>query len=643
MILNGGTMIVLSCTNIVKSFGTVEILKDISFSVNEKERIGLIGRNGAGKTTLFKILCNTLEYDSGNIFLGKDCTLGYLKQSINFNKETTLYDFCLEVFKDIILMEETIRSYEHEISLNSDNPDKLNKIMKSYADLTEVFTNLNGYAYKSEVRGILFGLGFSEDDFSRSITQFSGGQQSRINIAKLLLTKPNILLLDEPTNHLDINAVKWLETYLKSYDGTIILISHDRYFLDQITTKIYEIENCKLIMNPGNYTDFMKFKKERYVSLKKQYEDQQKEIKEQEKLINSFKERGTEKLAKRARSREKRLDMVDRLDNPLVVNERANLKFTTQITSGNDILLVEDLEKSYGNKTIFKNVSFNLFRGEKIGVIGSNGVGKTTLFNALLDSNFKSGGTIKCGHNVFIGHFSQDQLELTDDNELIEELALANPKLTQTELRTLLGSFLFKGDDVFNLIKNLSGGEKSRISLLKLMLSKSNLLLLDEPTNHLDISSKEALEDALNSYDGTIISISHDRYYLNKIATKIFELTESGIVEYLGNYEYYLEKKESLKVLNQSFETKEGLTKTQIRDIRKKEKIQSKERKKAKETFLNLETDIHNTEEQISELEEEMCKEEVYSNPTKSKELSDNIKSLKISLEKKYELWEQHM
>lgn len=636
-------MIVLSCTNVNKSFGTTEILKDISFSVNAGERIGLIGRNGAGKTTLFKILCGNLEYDHGNVFTSKDSTLGYLKQSTSYSEEITLYDFCLEVFEDLIEMEEKLRYYELEIAAHAEKEEVLEHAMKSYSELTDTFNDLNGYAYKSEVRGILFGLGFEESDFDRPITQFSGGQQSRISIAKLLLTKPSILLLDEPTNHLDINAVKWLESYLKNYNGTIILISHDRYFLDQVTTKIYEIESCSLLMNPGNYSDFIRFKKERYHSLKKQFEEQQKAIKEQEQLIARFKERGTEKLAKRARSREKRLDMFEKLDNPLLVNDKARLQFSTQLSSGNDVLFVEDLEKSFGDQLIFKNISFSVFKGEKIGIIGKNGVGKTTLFKCIMNEDFKTGGSIKFGHNVVQGYYSQDQLELTEKNNLVDELSLANPKLTQTELRTLLGSFLFRGDDVFKIVENLSGGEKSRLALLKLMLSKSNFLLLDEPTNHLDITSKEALEDALTNYDGTVISISHDRYYLNKTATKIIELTPDGAVEYLGNYDYYVEKKELLNELNQPFNEKEAMTKTQIRDQRKKEKELSKEKNKIKEDFANLEKEISELENEISQIEEQMCQEEVYSNPEMSKELSDKIKCLKIKLEEKYEKWEEEV
>lgn len=632
-------MVILSCTDLDKSFGTTPILKNLSFSVNSGEKIGLIGKNGAGKSTLFKILTGELDYDTGHIYHHKDATLGYLKQNISYTEEVTLYDFCLEEFKEVIELEEQLRHYENEISRLADQPLQLEKTMNTYAELTDEFNDINGYAYKSEVRGVLFGLGFSESDFDRSIHHFSGGQQSRISIAKLLLKSPNILLLDEPTNHLDIEAVKWLEGYLRNYNGTIILISHDRYFLDQVVNKVYEINNHNLLSNPGNYSDFVAFKKVHYQALMKQYENQQKHIKEQELLISKFKERGTEKLAKRARSREKRLEMVDELERPVDHIEKAKLSFSPQINSGTDVLFIQSLKKEFGDNLIFQDVEFNIYKGEKIGLIGRNGVGKTTLFKTILDDSFKTDGEITYGHNVHIGYFSQDQIEFTPDNNLVEEISDINPLLTETTIRTLLGSFLFKGDDVFKKMENLSGGEKSRMSLLKLMLSKSNLLLLDEPTNHLDIISKEALEDALESYDGTILSISHDRYYLNKISSKIIELTPEGVTEYLGNYDYYQSKKEMQNSLDQPFES-ETLTKTQIRDQRKKEKEEQKKVKLQKEAFKSLEERIHFLEEKIESIEALMCEESVYSDPEKSKTLHNEMNTLKIELETKYEEWE---
>ncbi len=632
-------MVILSCTDLDKSYGTIPILKNISFSVNAGDKIGLIGKNGAGKSTLFKILTGDLEYDLGHIYHHKDASLGYLKQNISYEDKVTLYDFCLEEFKDVIELEQQLRHYENEISRHAEEPDKLESIMNVYSQLTDEFNDINGYAYKSEVRGVLFGLGFSESDFSRSIHQFSGGQQSRISIAKLLLKSPNILLLDEPTNHLDIEAVRWLEGYLKNYPGTIILISHDRYFLDQVVTKMFEINNHQLLSNPGNYSEFVRFKKVHYQALMKQFENQQKHIKEQETLISKFKERGTEKLAKRAKSREKRLDMIEELERPIDLEERAKLSFSPQINSGTDVLFVESLKKQFGETVIFQNVDFNIYKGEKIGLIGRNGVGKTTLFKTILDDSFKTDGDITYGHNVHIGYFSQDQMEYTPDNNLIQEISDANPLLTETTIRTLLGSFLFKGDDVFKRMENLSGGEKSRMSLLKLMLSKANLLLLDEPTNHLDIISKEALENALESYDGTILSISHDRYYLNKISTKIIELTPEGANEYLGNYDYYQSKKELQSSLDQPFE-EEKLTKTQIRDSRKKEKEEQRQIKIQKQAFELLEKSIHELEEKIEANEALMCEESVYSDPVKSKALHNERNTLKIELEQKYEEWE---
>jgi ATP-binding cassette subfamily F protein 3 len=635
-------MIVLSCSNLYKSFATIPILENISFSLNHQQKVGLIGRNGSGKTTLFKILTGELEYDQGNIFHHKDSTLGYLKQADYYGVDVSLYDFCLEVFHDVIAMEKQLRVYEHAIAEAADSADELQDLMKAYSRLTEAFNSINGYAYQSEVRGILFGLGFKEDDFSRPIHQFSGGQQSRISIAKLLLKKPEILLLDEPTNHLDMEAVRWLEGFLKNYPGALILISHDRYFLDQVVDHVIEIENHNLLQNPGNYSDFLKFKETYELSQARAFEQQQKYIKSQESLIQKFKERGTEKLAKRARSREKRLSHFESMDDPYVKREKAKLAFSPKAPSGTDVLFVEDLKKDFDEQIIFENISFNVYKGEKIGIIGRNGVGKTTLFKIILDETYKSGGQITYGHNVNVGYYRQDQDDLNIDLNMIEVISEDNPKMTETEIRTRLGAFLFKGEDVFKPVSALSGGEKSRLSLLKLMLSKANVLLLDEPTNHLDILSKEALEDALMSYEGTMIVISHDRYFLNKVTKRIIELTPTEANDYIGNYDAYLEKKMTLEALEVPFESS-GVTKTQIRDQRKKEKEKLKEIQNEKKAFQALEDKIHFLEGEVERLEHELCLESVYSDPEQVKALTFEINQIKIDLESLYETWENYI
>lgn len=635
-------MIVLSCSNLYKAYGTTPILEDISFSLNHNQKVGLIGQNGTGKTTLFKILTKSLDYDKGHLFHHKDYQLGYLKQTVAFESSTNLYDYCLEVFKDVIEMETQLRTYEHKISEASKQPKLLEQLMHDYSHLTETFNNINGYAYKSEVRGVLFGLGFKEEDFQRPIQSFSGGQQSRISIAKLLLKKPEILLLDEPTNHLDMGSVKWLEGFLKNYPGALILISHDRYFLDQVIDHVIEIENHRILQNPGNYTAYVAYKKVYESSQLKAYEQQQKYLKSQEDLIKSFKERGTEKLAKRARSREKRLSHVEVMDDPYLNREKARLSFVPQSPSGNDVIFIEDLSKTFDSEAIFKNVTFNIYKSEKIGIIGRNGVGKTTLFNIILDEHFKTEGKITYGHNVHVGYYSQNQNDLNTDLNMIEVISEENPKMTETEIRTRLGAFLFKGEDVFKPVSTLSGGEKSRLSLLKLMLSKSNLLLLDEPTNHLDIISKEALEEALLNYEGTLIVISHDRYFLNKITNRIIELTPEGTDDYIGNYDAYLEKKARLEALETPFEV-ETITKTQLKDQRKKEKEKQKEIQQQKKNFESLEEDIHTLEESIVEIEEQLCLESVYTDPEKSKSLTFQLNQIKIDLERLYETWEEHI
>lgn len=638
-------MISISCTDITKYYGIDLILENISFTVSSGDKIGLIGKNGAGKTTLFNILAGELSYDTGNIFYGKDVSIGYLKQHHELDSELTLFDYCYQVFDEITALEQQIRALEHEIATVSvehgDIPDHLSD---NYHTLTQTFEIQDGYAIKSQVQGVLKGLGFTEDAFDRKVNTLSGGQKSRLNIARLLLTKPDILFLDEPTNHLDINAIIWLEGYLKNYNGTIILVSHDRYFLDQVTNKIIEIENHGILEHKGSYSDFMNFKRLRRETLEREYEKQQKAIDKQEEIIRRFKGHGTEKLAKRARSREKALEKVERVDKPTVDTRRAKIKFTSKQKSGSEVLMVKNLSKAFDDKRIFKNVDLSVYANDIVGLIGPNGVGKSTILKILTEQMPANSGTIKIGHNVILGYYDQDQSNLTEKNTLFDEISDEVPLFNNTEIRTLLGSFLFHGDEVFKEVSSLSGGERGRLSLLKLMLSKANFLLLDEPTNHLDIPSKEALEEALDAFEGTILLVSHDRYFLNKVCSKICHLTEDGITEYLGNYDYYLEKQaNSLAEKEEQKDTSAAKTKTQIKDERKKEKERKAEEKRKKQEFEKIEGDIHTIEHEITQLEADMCDESLYNDHEKVVAITDQLEKLKEQLELLYEKWESYL
>ena len=634
-------MIAISCSNISKSFGVDLILKDISFNINIGDKVGLIGKNGTGKSTLFKILTDQIPYDNGSIYISKSINIGYLKQDLDFDNLKSIYDECLIVFEDLIEMEKEIRSLENKISHSTDHDSReFKSLMNLYSNLLDEFNDKNGYGYKSEIRGVLKGLGFSEEDFEKKISKLSGGQKSRLNIAKLLLQKPNILLLDEPTNHLDIDAINWLEGFLKNYPGTLLIISHDRYFLDQIVGKIFEIENKSIIQFEGSYTKFINYKNNLYNHQMKKYLEQQKEIAKQEELIRRFKQHGTEKLAKRAKSREKSLDKMDVVDKPLLNNNKTRIKLETKIKSGKEVLRVNELSKAFDDTTLFSNLSFNIYRSEKVALIGPNGIGKTTLFKILLNKLGYNSGDIIIGHNVFMGYYDQEQGNLNTNNNLIDEICNADPKISIPEARGLLASFLFTGDDVFKEVENLSGGEKSRLSLLKLMLSQSNFLLLDEPTNHLDLASKEVLEDALLEYDGTIFTISHDRYFLNKIATKVLEISQDDIKEYLGNYDYYVEKKNELENPIDS-KVSHSITKTQLKEERKRKKMEENQRKQEKQSIKKLEEEISKQETRLNELELLMCDESIYANSEKSREIHEEYELIKGKLEELYTEWEE--
>lgn len=637
-------MIVLSCNNLNKSFGIDSILENVNFTVNEYDKIGIIGVNGTGKTTLFKIISGIYGYDSGDIYTSKDCEIGYLEQNTNFHSENTILEEVLEVFKDVIEMEKYLRDLEHKISEESSNTNSttLEKLMNEYSNKLEAFSDMNGYGYKSEAKGVLKGLGFSDEDMDKPISILSGGEKTRVLLGKLLLKKPTLLLLDEPTNHLDSEAIEWLEVFLKQYKGTVILISHDRYFLDQVVNRIFEIHNKKLKTYNGNYSDFIKASAiEKELELKK-FEDQQKDIKKQEESIERLKAFGREKHLKRARSKEKALAKVDVLDKPEAYRKKAKIEFNPSVTSGNDVLQLRDISMGYGERILFKDLNLDIYRGEKVALIGANGIGKSTLFKIIMNEITPLSGDIKFGTNVNVSYFHQEQKTLNLDNTIIDEIWEDNKQLTQTSLRTMLGAFLFEGEEVFKKISTLSGGERARVAILKLILSNANLLLLDEPTNHLDIDSKEVLEEALSSYTGTIFTISHDRYFLNTVVDKVLVLDENGITEYLGNYDYYVEKKKQVQEMN-TVEVIEEKTKTQLKEEKRKEREQREAEKKNRVKRQNIEKEIEETEAKIEEMDVLLCQEEVYSNPEKSRDVSLQKASLEEKLSALYEEWESLM
>ncbi|MDU4861960.1 MAG: ABC-F family ATP-binding cassette domain-containing protein [Terrisporobacter othiniensis] len=635
-------MIVLSCNNLYKSFGIDSILENICFTVNEGDKIGIIGINGTGKTTLMKIISGEYGYDEGDIYTSKDCEIGYLQQNTNFLSNNTILEEVLTVFKPLIDMENYLRELEHKIAEegSKDNSPILEKLMNDYSHVLEDFASKNGYGYKSEAKGVLKGLGFKDDDMDKPINILSGGEKTRVLLGKLLLKKPTLLLLDEPTNHLDSEAIEWLEFFLKQYKGTVMLISHDRYFLDQVVDRVFEIHNKKLKSYNGNYSKFIELSKvEKELELKK-FEDQQKDLKRQEESIERLKAYGREKHLKRARSKEKALDKIDVLDKPEAYRKKAKIQFNPSISSGNDVLHVEDLSMAYDERILFKGVNFDIYRGEKVALIGPNGIGKSTLFKIVMNELTPICGDFKLGTNVNVSYFHQEQKTLNLDNTIIDEIWDSNEKLTQTEIRNMLGSLLFEHEEVFKKISTLSGGERARIAILKLILSKANFLLLDEPTNHLDIDSKEVLEEALENYTGTIFTISHDRYFLNTVVDKILVLGENGITEYLGNYDYYINKKRESEEMSAIVEIEEK-TKTQLKEEKRKEKEQREKEKKNKYKIKNIEQEIEELETKIEELDNLLCQEEVYSNPDKSKEVSQEKITFEDKLSSLYETWEE--
>ena len=535
---------ILSCSNICKSFGENDILKQVSFHIEDHEKAAIVGINGAGKSTLLKVLIGKLAADDGVVTWAKGASIGYLAQHQDLEGAETIYDALLEVKKPVIQMEARIRSLELE--MKSASGDELEAKLSEYSRLNHEFEMADGYSYQSEITGVLKGLGFTEDEFSKPITALSGGQKTRVSLGKLLLTKPDILLLDEPTNHLDMESIAWLETYLRNYSGAVIIVAHDRYFLDRVVTKIIELDMGHCTVFSGNYSAYSDKKAMLRDAAIRAYLNQQQEIRHQEAVIAKLKSFNREKSIKRAESREKMLDKIDRLEKPVQTNDSMDIRLEPDVVSGNDVLTVTDLSKSFDTQTLFTNVDFEIKRGERVAVIGNNGTGKTTLLKIINGIIPADSGQIRLGSKVHIGYYDQEHHVLHMEKTIFDEISDDYPTLTNTEIRNVLAAFLFTGDDVFKQISSLSGGERGRVSLAKLMLSEANFLILDEPTNHLDIASKEILENALNDYTGTVLYVSHDRYFINQTASRILDLVNHTFVNYIGNYDYYLEKKEEL-------------------------------------------------------------------------------------------------
>ncbi|RGY05447.1 ATP-binding cassette domain-containing protein [Blautia obeum] len=635
---------ILSCQGISKSFGEKVILEDASFHIEEREKAALIGNNGAGKTTLLRIIMEEIHADAGQVVLAKDKRIGYLAQYQDVQGHLSVYEELLSTKQYIIDMEERLRAME--VQMKNASGEELDRLMNSYTRLTHEFELENGYAYKSELMGVLNGLGFTEEDFTKQVATLSGGQKTRVALGKLLISKPDILLLDEPTNHLDMESIAWLETYLLNYPGAVFIVSHDRYFLDKVVTKVIEIDAGQVRMYAGNYSAYAEKKAQLRDAQYKAYLNQQREIKHQEAVIVKLKSFNREKSIKRAESREKMLNKIQRIDKPIEVQSQMRLSLEPRVVSGNDVLTVEDLAKSFPQQKLFSNISFQIKRGERVALIGNNGTGKTTMLkilNGLLDAD---AGSFSLGAKVQIGYYDQEHHVLHAEKTIFEEISDTYPTLTETQIRNMLAAFLFTGDDVFKVISSLSGGERGRVSLAKLMLSEANFLILDEPTNHLDIASKEILEEALNSYTGTVLYVSHDRYFINQTATRILDLTNQSVVNYIGDYDYYLEKKEELTekyapTAQEATEEDKEETPSEGKLTWQQQKEEQARKRKQENELKKVEKRIEELETRDKEIDDTLVLPDVCTNVGRCAELSREKDKIQAELEELYEKWEE--
>ncbi len=628
---------VLACQNISKAYGTDEILNNINFHIEAKEKLAIVGINGAGKSTLLKIIMGEEEADDGQVVIGKDITVGYLAQHQDSYYDKTIYEELLSVKQNVIDLQEQIRQLE--LNMKHLEGKELEDALERYSRMNHTFEQQDGYAFESMITGILKGLGFSEDDFNRPVAELSGGQKTRVSLGRLLLSRPDVLLLDEPTNHLDLNNIRWLEGYLSNYDGAVIIVSHDRYFLDKIVSKVVEIENTKGTIYHGNYSYYASKREEVRLSKYRAYMNQQAEIKHQEEVIAKLKQFNREKSIKRAESREKMLGRIERIEKPQEINDEMRLTLTPDIESGTDVLFVDGLSKAYGEHVIFSNVHMDIKRGERVALIGNNGTGKTTILKIINQLLPKDEGKVVLGAQVHIGYYDQEHQVLHAEKTIFDELQDAYPTMTNTKVRNVLAAFLFTGDDVFKQIKDLSGGERGRVSLAKLMLSNANFLILDEPTNHLDITSKEILENALKNYTGTLLYVSHDRYFINQTATRILDLTPTGITSYIGNYDYYVEQQLVSTAREEEKSTVVKIETAAKKDWKQAKEEQAKERKKQNE-LKRCEERIDELENLIASIDQQMGDSSIATNVEQLTKLSREQESAKEELEQLYEQWE---